>query len=141
MKRVIIYGLMIAFLFAGTTYLAVAQEDTERVTLRTLSVDWYEYSGAGVKLQYRTFNDEPVILYLPASFERELFRFVDTPKEYGGVQSLPILLVHMKGQEVIFIDIYTRFMRTKGRISDFKQQDMDNFAAQEQKGKIELKFY
>ena len=140
MKYILFYGLMLLFLFAFTALYVNSQENAEKITLRTMSVDWYSYSGEGVKLQYRTFNNEPHILYLPRSFERKYYRFVDTPKNYAGVNSLPMLLVHMKGKEIIFVDIYTRHQRAKGLIANFTQKDLENFKVQEQKGKIELKF-
>ena len=141
MKRIIISLFITVLLFSCAAVSSFSQEESQKVTLRTLSVDWYEYTGDGIKLQYRTFNNDRIILYLPASFERKLFRFVDTPKEYGGAQSLPFLLAHMRGQEVIYIDIYTRFMRTDGRIANFNEEDLNNLMGQEQKGKIDLKFY
>ena len=141
MKRATISLFIAVLLLSCAAATSFAQEEAQKVTLRTLPVDWYEYTGDGIKLQYRTFNNDRIILYLPASFERKLFRFVDTPKEYGGVQSLPFLLAHMRGQEVIYLDIYTRFMRTDARIGNFNQEDLDNLKAQEQKGKIDLKFY
>jgi hypothetical protein len=138
MKHFILYGLILLFLFAFTAFYIQSQEN--ELTLRMLSVDWYSYSGEGVKLQYRTFENEPMLLYLPVSFEKKYYRFVDTPKDYAGGNSLPMLLVHMKGSEIIFIDIYTRHQRTKGRIAKFDRQDLENLKEQEQKDQIELKF-
>ena len=138
MKHFILYGLILLFLFAFTAFYIQSQDNA--LTLRTLAVDWYSYSGEGVKIQYRTFENEPVLLYLPGSFEKKYYRFVDTPKDYAGVNSLPMLLVHMKGSEIIFIDIYTRHQRSKGQIANFNQKDLDNFREQEQKGQLVLKF-
>lgn len=140
MKNLLFYGLIILFLFAFTAFYLHSQETDEKVTLRSLSVDWYAYSGDGVKLQYRTFKNDPVVVYFPRSFEKKYYRFVDTPLDYAGVNSLPILLVHLKGDEVIFVDIYTRHMRSKGLIADFTQEDLENFRSQEKAGKISLKF-
>lgn len=140
MKHIILYGLILLLLFSFSASYIHSQENEEKVTLRTLFVDWYATSKEGVKLQYRTFANNPEILYLPRSFERTLYRFIETPKNYGGAQSLPFLLIHMKGKEIIFIDIYTRYMRTKGIIADVTQKDIENFESQEQKEKIELKF-
>jgi hypothetical protein len=141
MKRVIASAVITVLLFSCAAVFSFAQEETGKVTLRILPVDWYEISGDGVKVMYRTFNNEPVTLYLPSSFERKFFRFVDTPKEYGGTNSLPFMLVHMRGQEVIYIDIYTRFMRTDARIANYGKEDLENFKAQEKKGNIEVKLF
>ena len=119
---------------------AWAQEKTDKVTLRTLMVDWYASSSAGVKLQYRDFENEPHLLYLPAKFERKYFRFVEAPKNYGSMSGLPILLIHMKGQEILFVDLYTEYMRKKARMGNFTQDDLDKFKEAEQKGKVEIVF-
>ena len=140
MKHIILYGLILLLLFSFSASYIHSQENEEKVTLRTLFVDWYTTSKEGVKLQYRTFANNPKILYLPRSFERKLYRFIETPKNYGGANSLPFLLIHMKGKEIIYIDIYTRYMRTKGIIADVTKKDIENFESQEQKEKIELKF-
>jgi hypothetical protein len=140
MKNLLFYGLIIVFLFAFTAFYLHSQEMDEKVTLRSLSVDWYSYSGDGVKLQYRTFKNNPVVVYFPKSFEKKYYRFVDTPPDYAGVKSLPMLLIHLKGDEVIFVDIYTRHMRSKALITDFTQEDLESFRVQEKVGKISLKF-
>jgi hypothetical protein len=121
--------------------LVFAQDDSQKLTLRTLTVDWYQYAGPGVKLQYRSFDNRPMILYLPLSFERKLYRFVEAPKSSGDYSSLPVLLVHMKGSDVVFVDIYTTYMMQKGKIAEFNQKDLENFKAVEKKGKIELIFH
>jgi hypothetical protein len=141
MTRMMLSVVLAALLMSAAAALCPAQEQPATVTLRTLPVDWYEVAGEGVKAVYRTFNNDPVPLYLPSSFERKLFRFIETPREYGGTSSLPFLLVHMRGPDVIFVDIYTKFMRTDARIADFDENDVENFKSQEQKGKIELRFY
>jgi hypothetical protein len=46
----------------------------------------------------------------------------------------------MKGQEIVFVDIYTQYMRTDGRIADFTKRDYENFKRTEQTGGIELEF-
>jgi hypothetical protein len=140
MKNLLFYGLIIVFLFAFTAFYLHSQEMDEKVTLRSLSVDWYSYSGDGVKLQYRTFKNNPVVVYFPKSFEKKYYRFVDTPPDYAGVKSLPMLLIHLKGDDVIFVDIYTRHMRSKALITDFTQEDLESFRVQEKVGKISLKF-
>jgi hypothetical protein len=117
-----------------------AAQSTGKITLRSLTVDWYESSSVGVKLQYRDFENQVHILYLPKAFERKYFRFVEAPKNYANMSGLPMLLVHMKDQDIMYIDIYTEYMRRKARIADFTQEDMDNFKAAEQKGRVELAF-
>jgi len=140
MKKTITYLFITICLFAFTASFLFSQEDTEKVTLRTLPVDWYAYSGAGVKLQYRSFNDIPKIVYIPISFEKKLFRYVESPNDFGDLQGIPVLLVHMKGQEILFVDLYTRYMKKDGLISDFSQEDLENFKIAEEKGSIELIF-
>jgi hypothetical protein len=140
MKNLFFYGLIILFLFAFTAFYIHSQEIDEKVTLRSLSIDWYACSSDGVKLQYRTFKNDPVVVHFPRSFEKKYYRFVDTPRDYAGVKSLPMLLVHLKGDEVIFVDIYTRYMRSKELIMDFTQEDLARFSDQEKEGKINLTF-
>ncbi len=140
MKNLLFYGLIILFLFAFTAFYLHSQEINEKVTLRSLAIDWYTYSGDGVKLQYRTFKNDPVVVYLPKSFEKKYYRFVDTPPDYAGVKSLPMLLVHLKGSDVIFVDIYTLYMRSSALVADFTQEDLNRFRVQENEGKIDLKF-
>ncbi len=136
LTAILISGLAVIFIHVAPVY---AQQQ-EKVSVRTLPVDWYMYSGAGVKLQYRNFNNDPVILYLPASFENKLYRFVEAPPSSGSRQGLPVLLVHMKGNRVVFIDIYTQFQRKKGLIADFSEDDLKKFKEAESKGSIEIKF-
>ncbi len=133
--------LIIPCLFLFSAPLIFAQKQSEDFTLRTLSVDWYQSAGAGVKLQYRTFKGERAILYLPMSFDKKLFRFVESPKNAGVLQGLPVLLVHMNDSEIIFIDVYTRYMQTDSLQSEFNQEDYNNFAAAEEKGTVELIFH
>ncbi len=117
-----------------------AAQSTGKVTLRSLTVDWYESSNVGVKLQYRDFENQAHILYLPKAFEKKYFRFVEAPKNYANMSGLPMLLVHMKEKDIMYVDIYTEFMRKKARMSNFTQEDLDNFKAAEQKGKVEIAF-
>jgi hypothetical protein len=134
-------GLSIVICFVlFSAPLLFAQEASEKLTLRTMTVDWYQYAGPGVKLQYRSYDNRPVILYLPLSFEKKFYRFVEAPKYASDNHALPVLLVHMRGSDVIFIDIYTRYMMKEGRIADYNQTDLDNFRAAEEKGRIELIF-
>lgn len=140
MKKIITYLFITICLFAFTASFLFSQEDTEIVTLRTLPVDWYVYAGAGVKLQYRNFNDIPKIVYIPISFEKKLFRYVESPKDFGDLQGIPLLLVHIKGQEILFVDLYTRYMKKDGLITDFSQEDLENFKIAEEKGSIEIIF-
>jgi hypothetical protein len=140
MNKKILFVLIIFCFFLLSTPLIFAQDNSNVLTLRTLTVDWYQYAGKGVKIQYRTFDHNPELLYLPLSFERKLYRFVEAPKGVGDFQGLPVLLVHMRGSKIIFIDIYTKYMMKGGKIAVFDQNDLDNFAAAEEKGTIELVF-
>ncbi len=140
MKKTITYLFITICLFAFTASFLFSQEDTEIVTLRTLPVDWYVYSGAGVKLQYRNYNDITRIVYIPISFEKKLFRYVASPKDFGDLHGIPLLLVHIKGQEILFVDLYTRYMKKDGLITDFSQEDLENFKIAEEKGSIEIIF-
>ncbi len=140
MKKIITYLFITICLFAFTASFLFSQEDTEIVTLRTLPVDWYTYSGAGVKLQYRNFDDIPKIVYIPISFENKLFRYITCPKDFGDLHGIPLLIVHIKGQEILFVDLYTRYMKKDGLITDFSREDLENFKIAEEKGSIELIF-
>ena len=141
MNKKMLYMLIIPCFFLLSVPLIFAQDNSESLTLRTLAVDWYQHAGYGVKLQYRSFTGEPVILYLPMSFKEKLFRFVASPKDVGDLQGLPVLLVHLNGSQIIFVDVYTRYMQQDGRASEFNQEDLENFAAAEEKGTIELIFH
>ena len=140
--RTYVTAALFILLVLGLTFAVVpaAGQTTGKATLRSLSVDWYQSSGAGVKLQYRSFENKAYILYLPRAFEKKYFRFVEAPKNYANMSGLPLLLVHMKDQDILYVDIYTEYMRKKARFAEFTQEDMDNFKAAEQKGKIELDF-
>ena len=115
-------------------------QQQEKISIRTLPVDWYMYSSAGVKLQYRNFNNDPIVLYLPASFENKLFRFVEAPPDSGSRQGLPVLIVHMKGNKVVFVDLYTQYQKKKGLIAEFTEDDLKKFKKVEDRGTIEIKF-
>ena len=133
--------LLLLGIFMIIPFVLQAQNQNEsQISVRTLHVDWYMYSVDGVKLQYRTYTDEPVILYLPSSFEDKFYRFVEAPKGSGSTQGLPILIVHLKGKEVVFVDIYTRYEKQDGLIANFTAEDLKKFKEAEAKGKIELKF-
>ena len=139
-RKTVWVSILLFYIFLSVS-ITFAQEKSTDVTLRILTVDWYQYAGPGVKIQYRTYDNRPMTLYLPLSFESKLYRFVEAPKNAGDNQALPALLVHMKGSDVVFIDIYTRYMMEKGQIADFNQKDIENFAAAEKKGYIELIFH
>ncbi|MGQ9615305.1 MAG: hypothetical protein ACUVWJ_02775 [Spirochaetota bacterium] len=137
-KQVIILITLIVCLCVPIIMI-LAQEE-EPVTLRTLTVDWYEASRVGVKLQYRGYDNTPNILYLPRSFEKKYYRFVRAPRETAQ-QGLPILIIRMRGKEVLFIDIYTQFEDGKAaRIAKFNEKDMEKFREVESSGRIEMKF-
>ena len=119
--------------------LIVSAEDT--VTVRTLSVDWYILDHNGVKLQYRDFQNDPHILYLPKSYENRYYRFIESPKDSGSRQGLPILLVHMRGNEVTFIDIYTRYMKETAKVARMTAEDLENFKKSESQNRLELRFF
>ena len=140
MNKKILYILIFCCFFLLSAPMIFAQDNSNVLTLRTLTVDWYQYAGKGVKLQYRSFDNYPHILYLPLSFERKFYRFVEAPKGVGDFQGLPVLLVHMRGSKIDFIDIYTKYMMKDGKIAVFDQKDIDNFAAAEKKGTVELNF-
>lgn len=130
--------LCVALLFACTPLLVSAQE--EEITLRILKIDWYAEGAAGVKILYRDFNNDPQLLYLPKSFHKTYYRFVEAPRYAGSIQGVPLMLVHMQDGSVRFVDIYTEFQRTSQQIADFDKQDLDRFKETEQRGTVELEF-
>jgi len=137
-KQAIILITLIVCL--ATPIIVILAQEEEPVTLRTLTVDWYEASKVGVKLQYRGFDNTPYILYLPRSFEKKYYRFVRAPRETAQ-QGLPILIIRMRGKEVLFIDIYTQFEGGKAaRIAKFDDKDIEKFREVESSGRIEIKF-
>jgi hypothetical protein len=132
--------IVLAFMLAALLPLAIlAQDEGLNVTMRTLSVDWYSSSGIGVKVKYRGYDNEVHFLYLPKSFEKKLYRFVRAPQGVAD-HGLPVLIVRLTDQEVIFVDIYTKHLRGAGRIAEFDDEDMANFKAAEDSGKVEMAF-
>jgi len=109
-------------------------------SIRTLPVIWYAYSTDGVKLQYRNFENNPVVLYLPKDFEKKYYRFVKAPKNSGSIQGLPVLIVHLKEGKVTFIDIYTQYMKKKALIAEFTAQDKEMFQKAKEKGTVDIQF-
>jgi hypothetical protein len=117
-----------------------AQQESGQVNLRVLRIDWYEMSGRGVKIQYRDFSNAPHLLLLPRSLEGKIYRFVEAPRLGGSVQGAPLLLVHMTGTDVRFIDIYTEYQKAGAKIGDFNQDDLAKLKEIEQRGTVDLQF-
>lgn len=138
MKKTI--GVFCLFLMLLTFLPLTLAAEESQVVLRTLKVDWYAESREGVKIIYRDFNNKPHALYLPKSFHKKYYRYVEAPKYAGSIQGVPLMLVHMKDGEVRFIDIYTEFQRATQKIAEFNQNDLDKFQEAEQKGVVELQF-
>ncbi|MFW6138791.1 MAG: hypothetical protein ACOC7U_06440 [Spirochaetota bacterium] len=137
-----IKALWIFLLVAGLVSISpcvFSQDTEEQITLRTLSVEWYMESTQGVKICYRTFKNEPAYLYLPKSFHGKYYRFVSAPRESSSM-GLPALIVRMKDQEVVFIDIYTRYQSPNARAGDFTKKDLEQFKEADQRGKPRIKF-
>lgn len=135
--------LGIALLLACIPLAAAAQEDTNQegeITLRILKINWYAEGAAGVKIVYLDFNNNARLLYLPKSFHKKYYRYVEAPKYAGSMQGVPLMLVHMQDGGVRFVDIYTEFQRTSQQIADFNQEDLDRFKEAEERGAVELKF-
>ena len=128
--------LLAAFVVPATSF---AQDDSDKVTIRTLSIEYYAADSNGVKVMYRSFDNVQRYLYLPKSFEGKYYRFVMAPKGVG-TGGLPALIFRMKGTDVLFVDIYTRYLRAKASIADFTDEDLEQFRAVEEKGKVELEF-
>jgi hypothetical protein len=118
---------------------AFAQDETDETTIRTLPIEYYAADRNGVKVLYRSFDNVQHYLYLPKSFEGKYYRFVMAPKGVG-TSGLPILIFRMKGSEVIFVDIYTKYLRANASIADFTEEDLEQFKAAEDRGKVELEF-
>jgi hypothetical protein len=118
---------------------AFSQDDVRQATIRTLPIEYYASSRVGVKILYRSFDNVQRFLYLPKSFEGSQYRFVMAPKGVG-TGGLPALIIRMRDTEVVFIDIYTKYLRSSASIADFNDEDLKRFEAAEQKGKIEMEF-
>ena len=141
MKKYIIPFIILLTILITIPIVLIAQDNNQdQISIRTLSIDWYMYSSKGVKLQYRTFSNDPVILYLPASMKNKFFRFIEAPKGSGSTQGLPVLLVHLKGKEVTFIDIYTLYQRKNGLIANFTSEDIKKLKEAQNLKKIDIKF-
>ena len=128
-------------LLAGTVIPATsfAQEESDRTTIRTLSIDYYAADINGVKVLYRGFDNVQRYLYLPKSFEGRYYRFVMAPKGVG-TGGLPALIFRMKGTDVLFVDIYTKYLRANASIADFTEKDLEQFRIVEERGHVELEF-
>jgi hypothetical protein len=132
--------LALMLLFAlSIPIIAFSQDEAATATIRTLQIEYYASSSVGVKIMYRGFDNVQKFLYLPKSFENKYYRFVMAPKGVS-THGLPVLLVRMRNQEVIFVDIYTKYLREKAVIADFDSEDLENFREAEEKGRIELDF-
>jgi len=142
MKKNILHILLLTSIFSVAIPVVINAQNQEgqEISIRTLPVEWYMYSGEGVKLQYRTFDNRHIILYLPSSMENKFYRFVESPKGSGSTQGLPVLIVHLKGKDVTFIDIYTRYQKEKGMIANFTSEDLKKFKEVEKEGKVKIQF-
>lgn len=133
--------LLLALLLLGLCApLIYSQETDQKPVIRSLRVEWYVHTRQGVKIKYINFNGTPKLLYLPRSFENKFYRFVVAPKETGFQLGLPALIIHMRGQKVIFIDIYIEHEERKRIASGMSEKDLEMLQAAEQKGEIELGF-
>ena len=139
MKKLFI-GIALLLLAALVVPAAVvAQDEADEITIRTLSIDYYAADINGVKVMYRGFDNVQRYLYLPKSFEGKYYRFVMAPKGVS-TSGLPALLFRMRGTDVIFVDIYTKYLRASASIADFTDEDLELFRAAEERGKVELEF-
>ncbi len=134
------FTLIIILLVIIPTLLSAQNQEGQEISIRTLPIEWYMYSVEGVKLQYRTFDNRHIILYLPSSMENKFYRFVEAPKGSGSTQGLPVLIVHLKGKDVTFIDIYTQYQKEKGMIANFTSEDLKKFKEVEKEGKVKIQF-
>ena len=128
--------LLAALLIPATSF---SQDESDQVTIRTLSIEYYAADINGVKVMYRGFDNVQRYLYLPKSFEGRYYRFVMAPKGVG-TGGLPALICRMRGTDVLFVDIYTKYLRASASIADFTDEDLEQFIAVEDKGKVELEF-
>jgi hypothetical protein len=139
MKKLFIcitFMLLACLVIPASTF---AQDESDKITIRTLSIDFYAADINGVKVMYRGFDNVQRYLYLPKSFEGRYYRFVMAPKGVG-TGGLPALIFRMKGTEVLFVDIYTKYLRANASIANFDDEDIEQFRAVEKKGKVELEF-
>ncbi len=139
MKKLAILLVLALTLAALLPQTMLAQDEERNITYRTLYVDWYSSSRIGVKVKYRGYDNEAHLLYLPRSFEKKYYRFVRAPQGVAD-HGLPILIVRMEDKEIIFVDIYTKYLRGAGRIAEFNDEDMANFKAAEDSGKVAITF-
>lgn len=128
--------LLAALVFPATS---LAQDESDKVTIRTLSIDYYAADINGVKVMYRGYDNVQRYLYLPRNFEGRYYRFVMAPKGVS-TSGLPALILRLKGTDVLFIDIYTKYLRANASIADFTDEDLEQFRAVEKKDKVELEF-
>jgi hypothetical protein len=139
MKKLYIAILLMILAGLVIPMAGVAQDDSENITIRTLSIDFYAADINGVKVMYRGFDNVQRYLYLPKSFEGTYYRFVMAPKGVG-TGGLPALIFRMRGSEVLFVDIYTKYLRANASIADFNKEDLEQFRAAEERGKVVLEF-
>jgi hypothetical protein len=128
--------LLVGLVIPATSF---AQDEPDQITIRTLSIDYYAADFNGVKVMYRGFDNIQRYLYLPKSFEGTYYRFVMAPKGVG-TEGLPALIFRMRGTDVLFVDIYTKYLRANASIANFTDEDLEQFRAVEEKGKVELEF-
>jgi hypothetical protein len=131
--------LLIILVAAALVPVAVLSQDEGSITIRTLPVEYYAANSKGVKIMYRGYDNVQRYIYLPKSFEGTRYRFVMAPK---GVSTtgLPALIVRMRDSEIVYIDIYTKYLRSSASIADFDDEDYENFRKVEDKGSIKLAF-
>jgi hypothetical protein len=139
MKKLLIGILLLLLATLCIPTIPVAQDEPDKVTIRTLSIDYYAADINGVKVMYRGFDNVQRYLYLPKSFEGTYYRFVMAPKGVG-TGGLPALIFRMRGTEVLFVDIYTKYLRANASIADFTEEDLEQFRAAEERGKVVLEF-
>ncbi|RKX99569.1 MAG: hypothetical protein DRP54_07070 [Spirochaetes bacterium] len=137
LKKINLTLTIILFIIASFTLLH-AQEN--KPVIRILKVDWYVVSQYGVKLQYRTFDNTPIILYLPKSFENKIFRFIEPPNRVGDIHGVPALIVHMNGGKLELIDIYVQHNKKDALLVKLSDEDVEKFREIEKIGKVDIKF-
>ena len=139
MKKLFIITVLLLMTVLVIPATALSQEDTEQITIRTLPIEYYAADSNGVKILYRSFDNVLRYLYLPKSFERKYYRFVMAPKGVG-MGGLPVLILRMRDSEIIFIDVYTQYLRANASIADFDEEDLEQFRAAEERGKVVIEF-